>query len=218
MFLSLSRWIDRNIFELGREMRLSYLPPLMVYVAAGVSSLTGIVGTFFVKDYLNLSAAFLATLSFWVVIPWSLKMGLGHIVDLLWRFKSGLLFVGASLIAASLLIMVGLVSHRDAMAAILSVETRNVVSALLSPIGYVLQDAVADAMTVEAVPHIDEQGRAIEPERLKLMHIVIRNPRTPNLPRPQQLIQPLRRLIHTRQPIRPVNQQQIQRLHPQKSK
>lgn len=170
MFLSLTRWIDRNILELGREMRLSYLPPLMVYVAAGVSSLTGIVGTFFVKDYLNLSAAFLATLSFWVVIPWSLKMGLGHIVDLLWRFKSGLLFVGASLIAASLLIMVGLVSHRDAMAGIFSVEVWFVVSALLAPIGYVLQDAVADAMTVEAVPHIDEQGQAIEPERLKLMH------------------------------------------------
>ena len=142
----------------------------MVYVAAGVSSLTGIVGTFFVKDYLNLSAAFLATLGFWVVIPWSLKMGLGHIVDLLWRFKSGLLFVGASLIAASLLIMVGLVSHRDAMAGIFSVEVWFVVSALLAPIGYVLQDAVADAMTVEAVPHIDEQGQAIEPERLKLMH------------------------------------------------
>ncbi len=170
MFLSLSRWIDRNILELGREMRLSYLPPLMVYVAAGVSSLTGIVGTFFVKDYLNLSAAFLATLSFWVVIPWSLKMGLGHIVDLLWRFKSGLLFVGATLIAASLLIMVGLVSEREAMAALLSVEVWFVLSALLAPIGYVLQDAVADAMTVEAVPHIDEHGQAIAPERLKLMH------------------------------------------------
>ena len=170
MFLSLSRWIDRNVLELGREMRLSYLPPLMVYVAAGVSSLTGIVGTFFVKDYLNLSAAFLATLSFWVVIPWSLKMGLGHIVDLLWRFKSGLLFVGATLIAASLLIMVGLVSEREAMAALLSVEVWFVLSALLAPIGYVLQDAVADAMTVEAVPHIDEHGQAIAPERLKLMH------------------------------------------------
>ena len=170
MFLSLMRWIDRNIFELGREMRLSYLPPLMVYVAAGVSSLTGIVGTFFVKDYLNLSAAFLATLSFWVVIPWSLKMGLGHIVDLLWRFKSALLFVGAALIAASLLIMVGLVSHRDAMATLLSVEVWYVLSALLAPIGYVLQDAVADAMTVEAVPHVDAQGQPIESEQLKLMH------------------------------------------------
>ena len=52
MSTALHRWFERNILELGREMRLSYLPPLMVYVAAGVSGLTGIVGTFFVKDYL----------------------------------------------------------------------------------------------------------------------------------------------------------------------
>jgi MFS family permease len=170
MALSLWRWIDRNILELGRELRLSYLPPLMVYMAAGIASLTGIVGTFFVKDYLNLSVAFLAALSFWVVIPWSLKMVLGHLIDLLWRWKNLLLFFGASLIAASLLIMVGLIGSREAMAAIMPVESWYVLSALLAPIGYVLQDAVADAMTVEAVPRVDDEGQPIDPERRKLMH------------------------------------------------
>lgn len=164
------RWIDRNILELGREVRLSYLPPLMVYMAAGISSLTGIVGTFFVKDYLNLSVAFLAALSFWVVIPWSLKMVLGHLIDLLWRWKKALLFLGALLIAASLLIMVGLIGSRDEMAAIMPVERWYVLSALLAPVGYVLQDAVADAMTVEAVPRVDDNGVPIDPERRKLMH------------------------------------------------
>jgi hypothetical protein len=52
-----------TFIDLARQFRLSYLPPLMIYVAAGVSGLTGIVGTFFVKDYLNLSAAFLAGLA-----------------------------------------------------------------------------------------------------------------------------------------------------------
>jgi hypothetical protein len=170
MILNLWRWIDRNILELGRELRLSYLPPLMVYMAAGISSLTGIVGTFFVKDYLNLSVAFLAALSFWVVIPWSLKMVLGHLIDLLWRWKNVLLFFGASLIAASLLIMVGLIGSREAMAAVMPVESWFVLSALLAPIGYVLQDAVADAMTVEAVPRVDDEGQPIDPERRKLMH------------------------------------------------
>ena len=170
MTVNLWRWIDRNILELGREVRLSYLPPLMVYMAAGISSLTGIVGTFFVKDYLNLSVAFLAALSFWVVIPWSLKMVLGHLIDLLWRWKRGLLFLGAYLIAASLLIMVGLIGSRQEMAAIMPVESWYVLSALLSPVGYVLQDAVADAMTVEAVPRVDDNGEPIDPERRKLMH------------------------------------------------
>jgi len=170
MFTLAWRWIDDNILELGRELRWSYLPPLMVYMAAGISSLTGIVGTFFVKDYLGLSAAFLAALGFWAVIPWSLKMVLGHLVDLLWRWKSMLVYLGAGLIALSLLIMVGLIGERAAMAAIMPVEAWYVASVLLAPIGYVLQDAVADAMTVEAVPRVEADGSAIDPERRKLMH------------------------------------------------
>src|SRR5690606_27766554 len=76
------RWFDRNILDLGRQMRWSYLPPLMVYMAAGVSGLTGIVGTFFVKEYLGLSAEFLAALAFWAGIPWALKMPVGHLVEI----------------------------------------------------------------------------------------------------------------------------------------
>ena len=56
------RWLDESVIGLAREVRLSYLPPLMVYLAAGIAGLTGIVGTFFIKDYLDLSAAFLAGL------------------------------------------------------------------------------------------------------------------------------------------------------------
>ena len=164
------RWLDRVVFSLGREMRWSYLPPLMVYVAAGVSGLTGIVGTFFVKDYLGLSAAFLASLGFWAGIPWALKMPLGHLVDLIWRWKAWLVWLGAAIIAASLLIMVGLISHTSAMTAIASRETWYVISALLAPLGYVLQDCVADAMTVEAVPATDDEGRPIDAQTRKAMH------------------------------------------------
>ena len=164
------RWLDRVVFSLGREMRWSYLPPLMVYVAAGVSGLTGIVGTFFVKDYLGLSAAFLASLGFWAGIPWALKMPLGHLVDLIWRWKAWLVWLGAAIIAASLLIMVGLISHTATMTAIAPKETWYVISALLAPLGYVLQDCVADAMTVEAVPAVDDQGRPIDPQTRKAMH------------------------------------------------
>jgi hypothetical protein len=49
-------WVDLNVIDLGRQMHLSHLPPLMVYMAAGISGLTAIVGTFFVKGYLGLSA------------------------------------------------------------------------------------------------------------------------------------------------------------------
>ena len=38
-------WLDRNILELGRELRFSYLPPLMVYMAYGISGITSIVAS-----------------------------------------------------------------------------------------------------------------------------------------------------------------------------
>ena len=164
------RFIDSTLIDLGRQFKWTYLPPLMIYLAAGISGLTGIVGTFFVKDYLNLSAAFLAGLGFWAGIPWALKMPLGHLVDLIWNKKNYMVFVGASLISLSLIIMYGLIIHTEWMSLILSVETWFVISVLLAPIGYVVQDVVADAMTVEAVPLVDDSGNKFSRDEIKLMH------------------------------------------------
>ncbi len=168
-----TQWFSANIISLGREMRLSYMPPLMVYVAAGISGLTSIVGTFYVKEKLGLSAEFLAMLGFWMMLPWALKMPMGHLVDLMWRWKGLLVYLGASLIMLSLLIMIGLLGHTEIMTDIAPIEAWYVTSALLAPIGYVLQDVVADAMTVEAVPHIDENGQKMDPEKRKFMHVTM---------------------------------------------
>src|SRR6185295_829650 len=131
----------------------------MVYAAFGVSGLTATVGTFFVKDYLDLSPEFLAALLFWAGIPWAMKMPVGHLVDLIWRWKAALVWLGAGMIAASLAIMVGLIAHTEAMRGVMAVNHWFVLSALLAPTGYMVQDAVADAMTVEAVPRVDAEGR-----------------------------------------------------------
>jgi BT1 family len=170
MLKALGNWFDETVVDFGRQLRLSYLPPLMVYLAAGISGLTAIVGTFFIKDYLGLSAAFLAGLGFWAGIPWALKMPLGHLVDLIWRRKFLLVYLGAALIALSIAIMYGLIAHTAAMASVMAIEAWYVLSALLAPVGYVVQDVVADAMTVEAVPLLDEEGRPYPEREIKLMH------------------------------------------------
>ena len=164
------RWFDDIFLDIGRQFRWSYLPPLMVYLAAGVSGLTSIVGTFFIKDYLDLSAAFLAGLAFWAGIPWTLKMPIGHLVDLIWRRKAFLVYIGASLIAISILLMYGIIAHTATMATFMKVEAWFVIATILAPTGYVLQDVVADAMTVEAVPSIDEQGNPYPERGIKMMH------------------------------------------------
>lgn len=163
-------WLDRIFVSLAREFRWSFMPPLMVYVAAGISGLTAIVGTFFVKDYLGLSAEFLAALGFWAGLPWALKMPLGHLVDLVWRYKSGLVYLGASLIAASLLIMIGLLAEPDAMRRYASAEAWYVLAALLAPVGFVTQDVVADAMTVEAVPLVRPDGTPVPDADRRALH------------------------------------------------
>ena len=167
---ALWHWVDTHILELGRELRLSYLPPLMIYLAAGISGLTAIVSTFFVKDYLGLTAEFLAMLGFWAGLVWAIKMPLGHLVDLMWRWKAAFVFVGAGMIGASLAIMLGLLGHSEAMGSVMPLETWYVISMLLAPIGYVLQDVVADAMTVEAVPRVDDDGQPFDEQRIRLMH------------------------------------------------
>ena len=74
------------------------------------------------------------------------------------------------MIAASLGIMVGLLTDREAMSAILPPGAWYVTSVLLAAVGYVVQDVVADAMTVEAVPRVDEHGQPISPAQRKLMN------------------------------------------------
>ncbi|MEZ5603024.1 MAG: hypothetical protein R3E41_02175 [Burkholderiaceae bacterium] len=85
----LARWFDANVLSLeGRDMRLSYLPPLMVYMASGISGLTAIVGTFFVKGISGCRPSF-SPRSTGPACPgrW---MPLGHLVDLVWRYKAWL--------------------------------------------------------------------------------------------------------------------------------
>src|SRR2546421_4744975 len=105
----------------------------MVYAAYGVSGLTGIVGTFFVKDYLELSAEFLAALGFWAGIPWAVKMPVGHFVDLIWRWKALLVWLGGVMIAASLLIMIRLISHLDSIRQGMSAASWVLIDALFAP-------------------------------------------------------------------------------------
>ena len=159
--------------SLACDMRWSCVPPLMVYFAAGVSGFTGIIEAFFVKEKLGLSAAMLASLGFWSGLPWAMKMPVGHLVDRFWHRKAVFVYLGAGLMAASLLIMVGLTGHAVGMATMLPLNTWYIAAVLLAPIGFVLQDVVADAMTVEAVPAQREDGTGYTEAEQQQMHVTM---------------------------------------------
>ncbi len=166
-------WIDAIIVDLFRQMRWSFVPPLMVYFAFGFTGLTAIVGTFFVKEYLDLSAAYLAGLAFWAGIPWALKMPLGHLVDIIWRWKWLLVWLGAALVALSVGIMYLVLAAPDIMTPIMPLASWYVASTIIAPCGLVIQDAVADAMSVEAVPKVDGDGQPIPEAQEKAMHVTM---------------------------------------------
>ena len=166
-------WFDAVVLDLGRQMRWSFMPPLMVYFAFGFTGLTGIVGTFYVKEYLDLSAAYLAGLAFWAGIPWALKMPLGHLVDIIWRWKWVLVWFGAVLVVLSVGIMYFVLTAPQMMSAVMPLGSWYVASTIILPCGLVVQDAVADAMSVEAVPKRDANGEPIPEDEEKAMHVTM---------------------------------------------
>jgi len=163
-------WFIHDFLGIAKEMRLSYLPPLMIFFAAGLAGFTDIVESFFIKDSLGLSAAFLASLAFWAGLPWFLKMPLGHLVDIFWHRKAWFVYSGAALMAFSFLIMIGLTGYPEEMKNYLTLEVWYIISTMLSAIGFVMQNVVADAMTVEAVPNFHPDGSPVAKQDLQRMH------------------------------------------------
>lgn len=172
--MNLLKRLFKSVVDLFRGIKAPMIPPLMVYFAAGVSAFTGIIEGFFVKESLTITVVGLASLGFWAGLPWCLKMPIGHLVDLHWKHKSVFVYIGAGIMAISILIMVGLTGNLEWMSNwtyptirwgsdYIGIAHANfeinpniwyAISVILSGVGYVLQDIVADAMTVDAVPNV----------------------------------------------------------------
>src|SRR5262245_5847736 len=141
-----------------RSMRLVYLPLLMVYFAYGATGLTAVAQTFWVKRDLSFTPTDLASLSVWFALPWTVKMVFGELVDTVPLFGSqrrSYVFVGAGLIAASFILLAGAAGKWFSW---IPADTLFVAASLLSVIGVVLQDVVADAMSTEVVPRSNPDG------------------------------------------------------------
>lgn len=141
-----------------RAFRWRYLPLLMVYFAYGALGLTAIASSFWVKQSLTLSPADLAAVGVWLSLPWAMKMVFGELVDsvpILGSQRRVYVFIGAGLIAFSLLLLAGASSDTLTFA---SKDTLYVAASLISILGVVLQDVVADAMSTEVVDRTNPDG------------------------------------------------------------
>lgn len=166
-------WIANNVLSMSRHLRWAYLPPVLVYFAFGASALTSIASSFWVKESLTVSPAFLAEVLFWASIPWILKVPIGHAVDRYWRWKGTFLYLGAGLLGASYLIQLWLVQKSSFVLSVMPAESWYPLSAILGSAGLVIQDVVADAMTVEAVSHPMDDETAQSEQSIRRSNVVM---------------------------------------------
>ncbi len=141
-----------------RAMRLRYLPLLMIYYAYGALGLVGVAQTFWVKEALTFTPAELAAIAVWLTLPWTVKMVFGQLADsvpILGSQRRAYVFIGASLVAAGMVILAGAAGGWIAFA---GKNALYVIAQLLIVIGVVLQDVIADAMTTEVVERVQPDG------------------------------------------------------------
>jgi MFS family permease len=141
-----------------RAMRLRYLPLLAIYYAYGALGLVAIAQAFWIKDALTFTPAELAAIAVWLTLPWTIKMVFGQLADsvpILGSQRKAYVFIGASLVAAGMIILAGAAGGWITLA---GKNALYVMAQLLIVVGVVLQDVIADAMTTEVVERVRPDG------------------------------------------------------------
>ncbi len=141
-----------------RAFRPRYLPLMMVYFAYGALGLITVAESFWIKKSLTLSPAELAALNVWLTLPWTVKMVFGELVDsvpILGSQRRSYVFIGASFIAAGLVLLAGAAGGWLTFA---SPENLYKLGAFASVLGVVIQDVAADAMSTEVVDRENPDG------------------------------------------------------------
>src|SRR5215831_431998 len=139
---------------------LSYLPLVMVFFAYGALGLTDVTRDIWIKEKLTMSPAELAGIGVWLSLPWTVKMVFGELVDSVPIFGSqrkSYVLIGAAATAAGLLTLAGAAGGWITFA---RADHLYVLGAMLTVIGTVVQNVVAEAMSTEVVSRRDVTGNA----------------------------------------------------------
>ena len=150
----LTTQLSKALFTPIKSIRKRYVPLLLIYFAYGASGFTSIALTFWEKENLTLSAEQLISIGIWVMVPWTLKMVFGQLVDnvpILGSKRKAYVFVGAFFMALGTTLLAGLAGGYDWVTWIGNSYTIYLLSALFSTLGFVIQDVTADTMTTEVV-------------------------------------------------------------------
>jgi hypothetical protein len=143
-----------NIFMTPiRAIRMRYIPLLLIYFAYGASGFVGIAENFWVKEELHLSAKDLVALGVWLMVPWTIKMIFGQMVDsvkILGSNRKVYVYMGAILMGFGTTLLIGL-AGKVSWLSMYPKESIYIFASVISMVGFVMQDVVADTMSTEVV-------------------------------------------------------------------
>src|SRR5574341_1835626 len=142
--------------------RLAYLPVLVTYFAYGASAITGVALVFFQKDALALTPAEVAGVGFWLGLPWSMKMVAGVASDCYPIFGSRR---EAYLVLGALCSLAGYA----ALATVVQTKGTYLVAMVVITVGFMIQDVVADALSVQVAETEEEIGQVQTLGRMALL-------------------------------------------------
>ena len=132
--------------------RVAYLPILVTYFCYGASSVTAVALLYFEKDTLKLTPAAAAGIAFWLGLPWSMKMVAGVASDvypIAGSRRGAYLLIGAVCSMAGYAWLAGAVQTKATYLA----------ATILVTVGLMIQDVVADALSVEVAQSDEEMGQ-----------------------------------------------------------
>ena len=157
-----SRTQNGVLQRLFGTFRAAYLPILVTYFAWGATGITGVAALYFQKDILRLTPADAAAIGFWLGLPWSMKMIVGVASDafpILGSRRKAYLILGTLCSLVGYALVAWSVSTREGYLAAM----------LLVVIGFMIQDVVADALSVEVARTDDEVAQVQTLGRVALL-------------------------------------------------
>ncbi len=148
------RQIDTALLNPIRSLKKRYIPLLLIYFSYGLAGFSAIALSFWEKSGLSLSAEQLISISVWVMVPWTLKMVFGQMVDSVALFgnrRQSYIFLGAFLMIVGSVLLAGLAGRYDWIMWIGNEYVIYLLSSVFMTFGFVIQDVTADTMTTEVV-------------------------------------------------------------------
>jgi BT1 family len=145
-----------------RTLKVAYLPVLLTYFAYGASGITSVAALYYQKDALGITPAEAAAIAFWVGLPWSMKMVIGvssDVYPILGSRRKAYLLLGALCSLGGYFLLAAGVSGKTAF----------LVAVVLVAVGFMIQDVVADALSVEVAQTDEEIGHIQTLGRIALL-------------------------------------------------